>query len=242
MFPITCERGQHCDGLHHCRRRVRGLCPGESTIRESVAIDVTLIEPAAGTAQPLHQHAGRLFPIDENRADRLGLSHRAPRSTCAGRQLFGPRARSWADAAVCQRHDLHPRRRRHGTTSWAALGNSGWSFRDCLPYFLRAENWNRPRSPIHGHDGPLHITRAATFACRRRSSRAGVRAGYYPYRDDFNGGEQEEGSVPATARSRPSKTKGESRAAAFAYHPVKERKNLRIITKALATRVVERGR
>ena len=71
---------------------------------------------------------------------------------------------------------------------------------------------------------------------------AGVQAGY-PYRDDFNGGEQE-GFGPCDSTIKAVEDKGIRASTAFAYlHPVKERKNLRIITKALATRViVERGR
>ena len=143
---------------------------------------------------------------------------------------------------LCQRHDLHPRQR-HGPIIGRRWGNSGWSFRDCLPYFLRAENWNGPRSPIHGHDGPLHTSRYGVHhPLSKAFVEAGVQAGY-PYRDDFNGGEQE-GFGPCDSTIKAVEDKGIRASTAFAYlHPVKERKNLRIITKALATRViVERGR
>ena len=29
--------------------------------------------------------------------------------------------------------------------NWASLGNSGWSFRDCLPYFRKLEDMRHPQ-------------------------------------------------------------------------------------------------
>jgi choline dehydrogenase len=41
---------------------------------------------------------------------------------------------------------------------WAALGNTGWSFREVLPYFIRCENNVDHRdSPWHGTNGEMHI-------------------------------------------------------------------------------------
>lgn len=44
---------------------------------------------------------------------------------------------------------------------WEELGNSGWSYKDVLPYFMRSETTevkHLKNSPVHGHDGPLHIS------------------------------------------------------------------------------------
>jgi choline dehydrogenase len=42
---------------------------------------------------------------------------------------------------------------------WAALGNSGWSYRDVLPYFRRSERRVGPGDETYrGRDGPLPIT------------------------------------------------------------------------------------
>jgi len=40
---------------------------------------------------------------------------------------------------------------------WAALGCSGWSWQDVLPYFLRSERFDGPDSRWHGKDGPLSV-------------------------------------------------------------------------------------
>jgi 4-pyridoxate dehydrogenase len=40
---------------------------------------------------------------------------------------------------------------------WSANGATGWSYRDVLPYFMRAERWSGPGSPVRGRDGPLPV-------------------------------------------------------------------------------------
>ena len=237
-FPITCERGQHCDGLHHCRRRVRGLCPGESIIANP-AVDVTLIEAGGWDRSPFIGMPAGYFQLMKTGQIDWGY-HTEPQEHLAGRRLFWPRAKVLR-MQLCQRHDLHPRQR-HGLRSLGGVGKQRLVLPIACP-ILRAENWNGPRSPIHGHDGPLHTSRYGVHhPLSKAFVEAGVQAGY-PYRDDFNGGEQE-GFGPCDSTIKAVEDKGIRASTAFAYlHPVKERKNLRIITKALATRViVERGR
>jgi choline dehydrogenase len=43
---------------------------------------------------------------------------------------------------------------------WASQGNPGWSFRDLLPFFQRAEN-DPLRGPLAGTNGPVPVDRAA---------------------------------------------------------------------------------
>jgi choline dehydrogenase len=42
---------------------------------------------------------------------------------------------------------------------WRQLGNEGWSFDDCLPYFKRLEKHELGDSDLHGAAGPVAITR-----------------------------------------------------------------------------------
>jgi len=53
-----------------------------------------------------------------------------------------------------------PRPTRHDLDSWAAAGNPGWSYQDCLPVLKRLESdQDFPDDPIHGADGPLYVKR-----------------------------------------------------------------------------------
>ena len=163
-------------------------CVLANRLSANPAVDVTLIEAGGWDRSPFIGMPAGYFQLMKTGQIDWGYTP-SPRSTWPADAVLatgeGP-----GRMQLCQRHDLHPRQR-HGLRSLAALGNSGWSFRDCLPYFLRAENWNGPRSPIHGHDGPLHTSRYGVHhPLSKAFVEAGVQAGY-PYRDDFNGGEQE---------------------------------------------------
>jgi choline dehydrogenase len=53
-----------------------------------------------------------------------------------------------------------PRPTRHDLDGWAARGNPGWSYDECLPVLKRLESdQDFPDDPIHGADGPLYIKR-----------------------------------------------------------------------------------
>src|SRR5262245_16654274 len=41
---------------------------------------------------------------------------------------------------------------------WAALGNSGWGYREVLPYFKKAEDHDSADPEYHGRGGSMHVT------------------------------------------------------------------------------------
>ena len=120
---------------------------------------------------------------------------------------------------------------------WAAGGAEGWSYDDVLPYFRKAECNSRDEDQFHGEFGPLSV-------CEGRSRhplmdaflRAAVEAGY-PENPDFNGASQDGvGWYQCTQRN------GMRCSTAVAYlHPAMTRPNLKVITDALATRVLFDG-
>jgi choline dehydrogenase len=123
---------------------------------------------------------------------------------------------------------------------WASLGNPGWSFSDCLPYFLKAEHWtNRPSDAYHGGDGPLGLLRVPI---ENPLAGAWVEAGRalgFPFNPDFCGPTLE-GFGPADFT-----IENDRRAStAVAYlAPARSRPNLNVVTGAHATRIlIENGR
>ncbi len=121
---------------------------------------------------------------------------------------------------------------------WAQRGNRGWSYDDVLPYFRRSENQQRGADEYHGAEGPLHVSdtveryeivEAFINAC----AEAGV-----PRTNDFNGRQQEgAGYFQLTAKD------GRRCSAAKAYlAPIRHRRNLEIVTEALAHRLLFEGR
>jgi choline dehydrogenase len=123
---------------------------------------------------------------------------------------------------------------------WESLGNAGWAFRDCLPYFLKAEHWeNRPADSLHGGDGPLNVLRVPIA---NPLALAWVEAGRQlglPFNPDFCGPTLE-GFGPADftiANNRRAST-----AAAY-LKPASSRANLTVLTCAHATRlIIDKGR
>jgi choline dehydrogenase-like flavoprotein len=117
---------------------------------------------------------------------------------------------------------------------WASLGNEGWSYADLLPYFKRAENNERGADVFHGTGGPLNV-RDLTSPNRFSSFfiEAGREAGF-AVNNDFNGVDQEGvGMYQVTHRQ------GERFSAAKAYlTPNMSRRNLRIETEAMVTRII----
>jgi choline dehydrogenase len=119
------------------------------------------------------------------------------------------------------------------------MGNRGWSYAECLPYFQKSEGWRGAADEIHGKDGPLATSRhGIVHPIAEAFVKAGVEAGY-PHNKDFNSGDQL-GFGPCDS------TIGEgvrsSTARAF-LEPARRRQNLTVVSGAMATRIlIEKGR
>lgn len=74
---------------------------------------------------------------------------------------------------------------------WAALGNTGWSWADVLPYFKRSEDNQSINNEWHGQGGPLCVSELQTDnPFQGHYLKAAEQVGY-PINKDFNGAEQE---------------------------------------------------
>ena len=68
---------------------------------------------------------------------------------------------------------------------WAQLGNRGWRWDDCLPYFRKAERWEGEGSAVRGKDGPLFTSKTDRPAICATVLEAGKQIGL-EYREDVN--------------------------------------------------------
>ena len=74
---------------------------------------------------------------------------------------------------------------------WRQLGNAGWSFKDVLPYFRRAEDQERGADELHGVGGHLKVSNVCEpHPLCEAFIEAAQKAGF-PRNDDFNGPTQE---------------------------------------------------
>ena len=123
---------------------------------------------------------------------------------------------------------------------WAAdPGMKEWDYAHCLPYFKRMENCLADESGVfRGHDGPLVMERGPASNPLFSAFFEAVQQAGYPLTDDVNGYRQE-GFAPFDRNLR----RGRRLSAARAYlHPVMQRRNLEVRTRALVTRVLFDGK
>jgi choline dehydrogenase len=116
---------------------------------------------------------------------------------------------------------------------WRQMGNTGWGWDDVLPLFKRAENQERGEDKYHGIGGPLSVSNMRIQRPICDAWVAAAQAAGYPFNPDYNGASQEGvGYFQLTTR------KGRRCSTAVAYlNPVRNRKNLRIITHAHVQRI-----
>jgi choline dehydrogenase len=122
---------------------------------------------------------------------------------------------------------------------WAAMGNPGWGWQDVLPIYKRMEDHDLGAGPSHGTGGPLHVTDISDVAhplCHVFVA-AGQEAGL-AFNPDLNGQ-----TIEGVGLYQINTRNGFRMSAARAYlRPARRRPNLRVVTKALATRVLLDGR
>ena len=123
---------------------------------------------------------------------------------------------------------------------WATEeGCEGWSYREVLPYFKRAEDNQRYANDYHGYGGPLGVSNPISplpicEAWFRAAQEIGI-----PFNPDFNGAIQEGVGYYQLTQKHARRS-----SAAIAYlRPIANRKNLTVRSGVMVTRVVvEKGR
>jgi choline dehydrogenase len=122
---------------------------------------------------------------------------------------------------------------------WEEEGARGWGYRNCLPYFRRAETWKAGADDYRGADGPLGTCNGNEMQnpLYRAFVEAGRQAGYLPT-EDYNGYQQEGfGPMHMTVKD------GVRWSTANAYlKPSLGRPNLTVVSNALTRRVVFEGK
>ena len=118
---------------------------------------------------------------------------------------------------------------------WAQLGNRGWSWDDCLPFFRKAENWEGEGSAARGKDGPLFTSKMDRPAICATVIEAGKQIGL-EYCEDVNDLQPGAGNSIGWCQQ----TRGGRRRASAArtyLHPALKRPNLELVTNALVHRI-----
>ncbi|WP_204056752.1 choline dehydrogenase [Microbispora corallina] len=185
----------------------------------------------------IHMPAALTFPIGSRFYDWKYESEPEPHMN--GRRIYHARGKvlggsSSINGMIFQRGNPMDYER------WGAdPGMETWDFAHCLPYFKRMENClaAAPDDPMRGHDGPLALERGPATNPLFRAFFEAVQQAGYPLTDDVNGYRQE-GFAPFDRNIR----RGRRLSAARAYlHPVMNRPNLEVKTRAFVTKILFEG-
>lgn len=123
--------------------------------------------------------------------------------------------------------------------NWAAMGCTGWSYADVLPWFRKSERNIRGADEFHGGDGPLWVNEQISPNMGSVDFVEAAAALQIPRNADFNGARQEGVGLYQVTQNG-----GERWSASRAYiEPVRSRPNLTVMTGVAAQRVLfEYGR
>ncbi len=160
-----------------------------------------------------------------------------PQPECHNREVIAPRGKVLGGSSSINGL-IYIRGQAEDFNYWRQLGNAGWSFEDVLPYFRKAEDNERGADEFHGAGGLLSVS---DLRDRHPLAQAYVEAAVqcgYPRNDDFNGAVQEgAGYYQTTMRN------GVRSSTAGGYlKSARRRTNLKVVSNALATRILFDGR
>lgn len=122
---------------------------------------------------------------------------------------------------------------------WESLGNTGWGYRDVLPYFRKSEGFVGPADEaFHGRDGPMRVQETPWRDALCETFLQAANAAGIPRTADYNGASQ---AGIGYTQSVIHKGRRWSTAHAF-LHPAHKRFGTRVITGARASRILTEGR
>lgn len=162
-----------------------------------------------------------------------------PQKGLNGRKGYQPRGRCLGGSSAINAM-VYIRGHRDDYDHWAALGNTGWSYDEVLPYFKKSEHNERIKNEYHGQHGPLNVSELRSDNPYQKTFIEAAKQVGYPLNDDFNGAEQEGVGVYQVTQKN-----GERWSAARGYllPNIGKRPNLHVITQAMVSRIViENGR
>lgn len=162
-----------------------------------------------------------------------------PQKGLNGRKGYQPRGKGLGGSSAINAM-VYIRGHRDDYDQWAALGNTGWSYDEVLPYFKKSEHNERIKNEYHGQHGPLNVSELYSDNPYQKTFIEAAKEVGYPLNDDFNGAEQEGLGVYQVTQKN-----GERWSAARGYllPHLAQRPNLHVITHAIVSRIItENGR
>jgi 4-pyridoxate dehydrogenase len=200
-------------------------------LTEDPAVTVLLLEAGGWDRDPMiHIPLGWGKILTERRHDWMYFCE--PESNVDNRQVECARGKVVGGCSSTNAM-AYVRGNRGDYDRWAKAGLTDWSYENILPYLRKTESWEGGGSAYRGAEGPLR-----TQFCRYDDPLVGAfseasRQAGFPQTDDYNGAVQE-----GFSRLQMTIAKGRRASAATAYlRPAMRRPNLKVLTRAMATKI-----
>jgi choline dehydrogenase-like flavoprotein len=209
-------------------------CVVATRLAEDPNVSVTVLEAGPPDTDPEIQIPLAFGQLLKSRIDWDFASE--PEPGLDSRRIYLPRGRVLGGSSSLNAM-IYMRGNRADYDEWAALGATGWSYEDVLPYFKRAEDNERGESYYHGVGGPISVSDSRSMHPLVDSMIGAALEYGLEANEDPNGATQDgAGRWQATLRN------GRRCSTAVGYlHPAVTRGNVDVITEALATRLLFDG-
>jgi choline dehydrogenase len=159
-----------------------------------------------------------------------------PEPEMAGRRLPWPRGKGLGGTSLINGM-LYLRGHRRDYDEWRSMGNQGWGWDEVLPYFQRAMHAEHPKGEADGQGGPFWISDLPRDDLSDAFIEAAGLCGIARTQDFNQGDNKGAGYFRMNTRN------GVRMSTGKAYlDPVRDRKNLRVISGAHAMHIVTEGR
>jgi choline dehydrogenase len=206
-------------------------CVLANRLSEDSNCRVLLLEAGCEDNDPAIQTPGLFSQLQDSPYD--WSDRTVPQPCMNGRRIYIPQGKALGGSSAIN-YMIYIRGNRADYDHWASLGNTGWSYEDVLPYFIKSETNQGFNDCYHGQSGPLVVSSHPQLSPITQRYLAAAQDAGIAYNPDFNGEQQDGcGQLQRTIAT------GTRCSTAKAYlHPARLRPNLAVISNAQATQLL----
>lgn len=211
-------------------------CVLAARLSEDPDVSVCLLEAGSKDNSPFIQIPMGLVAMMPTKIHNWGFKT-VPQKGLNGRKGYQPRGKALGGSSSINAM-MYARGHRYDYDLWESLGNQGWGYQDCLPYFKKSEHNEDVNDEFHGQGGPLNVANLRSPSGLVERYLEACESIGVPRNPDLNGADQF-----GAMQTQVTQKNGQRCSAARGYlTPNLHRPNLTVITRALTHKVIFEGK